>query len=151
MSDLDSETRQLLRCDWFSSVQELADLGLQKMTWLDPGNLNPHWSYVEFCCCYPMEGQLADAHEDGWLTDEEVHLLRTLNGAISAHSSPTGDNYDHQAILQDPAWLAVVALAERTRQRLLAIVENEDERSALSDRPDFAVPSGGERPKPPPP
>ncbi len=150
MSDLDPETKRRLRCHWFSSVQELADLDLRRTTWLDRQNSNPHWSYVEFCCSYPMEDQLVDAHEQGWLTDEEVRLLSTLNEAISAHSSPTGNNYDHEAILQDPAWLAVVELAQRTQQRLLEIVKNDDERSALSDRPDLAVLMDGERAKQPP-
>ncbi len=150
MSDPDPEIQRYLRCHWFSGVQELADLDLQKITWLDRQNSNPHWSYVEFCCSYPMEDQLAEAHAHRWLTDEEVHLLRTLNEAISAHSSPTGNDYDHEAILQDPAWLEVVELAKRTQQRLLAIVENEDERAALRDRPDLAVLMDGERAKQPP-
>jgi hypothetical protein len=53
MSTDSSNTRDILREQWWGSLSEIADLALQRRTWLDPKNGNPHWSYVEFGYSYP--------------------------------------------------------------------------------------------------
>jgi hypothetical protein len=97
---------------------------------------SPHWSYVEFCCCFPSDDQLKFALDRGHLSEAEFDLLATLGRAITQHEPPQGNHYDHFAILADPAWQAVVAKAEKTLQELLLIVSDPTERSYLiGDQP----------------
>jgi hypothetical protein len=104
---------------------------LQRRTWLDLTNTNPHWSYVEFTCSYPDENQLASARAGDWLPEREFELLHSLGDTIDSYSAPGGDNYNHEAILSDPAWHTLVEAAERTRQQLLAVIVDIDERRSL--------------------
>jgi len=128
---LDPEVERQLRLNWLGCVNEVADLGLQRRSWLDPLVRNPHWSYVEFCESYPQPDQLESARGEGWLAQAEYDILAELGCAISAHKSPGGKDYDHAMILSDPAWQAVVAAAEQAKQRLLAVVTDDDGRRAL--------------------
>jgi hypothetical protein len=134
MKYVDETVARRLRCNWFASVQEISDLSLQRRTWLDPKNLNPHWSYVEFVCSYPDDSQLGGAHSEGWLTKSEFDILIELRRMLGAHSAPGGDDYDHAAILNDPAWRQVVEAAEQARQQLLSAITNHDERQMLLGR-----------------
>jgi hypothetical protein len=131
MSDSDDAVARQLRRSWFSSVQQVSDLALQRRTWLDPTNRNPHWSYVEFASSYPDSSQLAGAYADGWLTAGEFGILSELRRAIDAHSAPKGNNYDLAAILEDPAWHVVVEVAERARLQLLTTITDHSERQML--------------------
>jgi hypothetical protein len=120
-----------LRRDWFLGVYELSDIDLQRRTWLDPANANPHWSYVEFVEKYPDREQLAYALKQGWLTAAEFELLSELRRILEDHTPPGGGYYDHDAILADPAWHSVVETAERVRQQLLATTADRQERDML--------------------
>jgi hypothetical protein len=133
MGRLGPEVERRLRLGWFGSVNEIADLGLQRRKWLDRAVRNPHWSYVEFCESFPKPDQLKSAHEEGWLKETEYEILSELERAIDAYTSPGGKDYDHAAILADPAWRAVVAAAERAKQRLLMVVTDDDGRRILSE------------------
>jgi hypothetical protein len=134
ISEIDEpdEVAARLRAMWFASVAEIADIDLQRRRWLDPTNTNPHWSYVEFCCTYPDSDQLTDARARGWLAARQFDILSDLLHTILNHSAPGGDDYDNAAVLADPAWLEVVARAQRAREELLSTVTNEAERNALS-------------------
>jgi hypothetical protein len=125
------ETQSTLRRQWFSSVKEISDIELQRRTWLDPTNRNPHWSYIEFCCSYPAADQLHDGRHKGYLRADEFELLQELRDALTAHKAPGGNDYDNAVVLNDPAWLSVVVLAKHTRQKLLAVVDDPIEREAL--------------------
>lgn len=120
-----------LRGCWFSSVQEISDLDLQRRQWLDPANSNPHWSYIEFVESYPSSGQHRDALTRGWLSEHEFNVLSDLRQRLSEHSAPQGDDYENAAVLNDPAWHAVVASAQRTIQEILPTVTDESERRKL--------------------
>ena len=126
----DPDTEQARRW-WFTRVNELSDLDLQRRTWLDKKNTNPHWSYVEFIETYPKDDQLGHALTEGWLAPDEFRILRGLGHVLSTHSPPGGDYYDSAAVLEDSAWLGVVAAAERAKQQLLAITADPQERKAL--------------------
>jgi hypothetical protein len=91
----------------------------------------PHCSYVEFCCTFPSSDQLQDALRQEGLSQTEYGLLRALDNAIIEHEPPNGDEYDHLAILADPAWQAVVVKAEVTRKELLLLVKDPIEHSYL--------------------
>jgi hypothetical protein len=120
-----------LRCWWFCQVNELSDIELQRRTWLDTTNTNPHWSYIEFVESYPREDQLSDALKHGWLIADEFETLRELGRILAAHTAPGGNDYDPQAVLDDPAWRAVVEAAERAKQRLLSMTTAQQEREML--------------------
>ena len=124
-----------LRKWWFCRVHELADIELQRRTWLDPANLNPHWSYIEFVESYPASDQLQEALNRGWLTREEFDLLDELGALVFSHQAPGGDDYDNAAVLADPAWQAVVNAAAKAQQRLLSMTEDRGERATLSGKP----------------
>lgn len=120
-----------LRTWWFASVTEISDIALQRRTWLDMTNSNPHWSFIEFVCSYPDLDQLSQARQEGWLSTAEFKILEDLRGTIDAYSPPKGDNYDNAAVLNDPSWHAVVAAAEHAKQQLLSLTGDRREREAL--------------------
>jgi hypothetical protein len=120
-----------LRRIWFLSVYELSNIDLQRRTWLDHTNTNPHWSYVEFIEVYPDREQLSDALQHGWLSQREFEVLSELRKLLEAHTPPSRDYYDHDAILADPAWQAIVDAAERARQHLLTMTTDRQERNML--------------------
>ncbi len=127
----DEVVARRLRCYWFSSLREISDLALQRRRWLDPANRNPHWSYIEFVCSYPDHDQLADAHARGWLTAAEFRIMSEFLQTLSAHSAPTGDDHDNAAVLDDPAWHAVVTAAQLARQELISVVTDDIARQTL--------------------
>ncbi|MDI4664949.1 hypothetical protein K9U40_11500 [Xanthobacter autotrophicus] len=129
-----SEERALLRKLIFQSVNELADLPLQRRTWLNPPTPSPHWSYVEFCCSYPDLDQLTFDRDHNIISADEFEALIPLCDAIIAHDPPGSRPCDHVAILNDPAWHEVITLAERVRQRLIVLVSAPEERQCLLDR-----------------
>ena len=120
-----------LRRLWFGSVYEIADVEYQRRTWLTPPDSSPHWSYVEFCCSYPDASQLQFARDRGHLSAKEFELLAALDEALVSHKAPGGNDYAHRTILEDPAWHAVVAIAEGIRQQLLTLTVDPMERRYL--------------------
>jgi hypothetical protein len=121
-----------LRGWWFSLISEISDAGLQRRTWLDRANTNPHWSYIEFVSSYPDHSQILHAREHGWLTVEEFEILNELRTVLDAYSPPENDHYNNAAILDDPAWHSVVEAAHRAKRQLLSIATDQREREALS-------------------
>jgi hypothetical protein len=112
------ETGKILRAQWLGALDEIADLELQRRTWLDPANRNPHWSYIEFVCRYPDADQLKDGQRQGWLSPAEAKILLEFGQVLIAHKSPTGDDYDNEAIVDDPAWHKVVRAAQVAQQQI---------------------------------
>jgi hypothetical protein len=106
---------------WFEALREIADLDLQRQRWLDPANSNPHWSYVEFVCKYPDSDQLMDGSRRNYLSPAEATVLQEFGEMLYAHKSPNGNNYNHEAILNDPAWQEVVRAAGAALKRLEAL------------------------------
>jgi hypothetical protein len=129
LSGIISEDLANLRRRWFGSVYEIADMEYQRRTWLTPPNNSPHWSYVEFCCSYPDASQLQSARDHGYLSAKEFELLTTLHEALISHGAT--DDYDNPAILEDPAWHAVVAKAQNIRKQLLTLTVDPIEQSYL--------------------
>lgn len=125
------------RLRWLSSIHHFADREIQQTRWLDPAETNPHFSYVECMCVYFDDVMLgndnayADLVQRGWLSDQEVGSVREFHQAASKHESPSGDDWDAAAILADPKWQSVVALAERAQQKLSPLLTNQTERDAL--------------------
>jgi hypothetical protein len=111
----------------------IADLDHQRRTWLNPPTPSPHWSFVEFRECFPKVDQLDDAKRRGFLSDAEHAIMTGVHDALSPQSykPPGGKEYDHEAILADPAWRAVAAKADAARRRLLELTDDLRERRSL--------------------
>jgi hypothetical protein len=90
-----------LRCTWRQSwlgcLQDFADADLQRRTWLDPHNQNPHWSYIEFMCSYfddTLHGEgYGWAIGEGLVTKDEADAVAALHHLLTTHEAPGGDEY----------------------------------------------------------
>lgn len=112
---------------------------MQRATWLNPQNCNPHYTFVEFAECYFDDLAITDAEggyrariADGLLTADEAEAVEAFHGLFDRYKSPDGDDYNHEAILNDPAWHDVVAAAQSAKCALLAIIGDLDERQLLT-------------------
>jgi len=45
--------KELWRDRWLSCINELTSIELQRKSWLDKSNTNPHWTFVEFIVLAP--------------------------------------------------------------------------------------------------
>lgn len=130
-TDADQLVAGQLRTGWLSQVYQISDIELQRRTWLDLTNRNPHWSYIEFVGSYPDDDQLSFAREQGWLNEREFNILSRFRRILIAYSPPEGNCYDNAAVLADPGWQLVVEAAGRARQELLSITTDRLEREML--------------------
>ncbi len=114
------------RLQWLACLQDFADLDLQFRMWLDPSNTNPHWSYVEFMCKYFDDtlhsSDYSWALREGLVTQAEVDVVASLHVLLVAHQSPSGNDLDNLAVLDDPAWRAITTEAATIQVRLLALL-----------------------------
>ena len=128
-----ADTKGIVRRQWLASVDEIADIALQRRTWLDPNNANPHWSYLEFVCSYPDGEQLRSGRDRHFLSAEEFEAFDKLRVALDAYTAPNGDNYDHGVILADPGWHEVVATALDVKRCLLLLLRDPVKRRCLNE------------------
>ena len=132
-----SEYRATWRGDWLSSIQELADLAMQRATWLNPQCENRHYSFVEYVECYftdlllrEEEGGYPARLADNLLSPEEAAAASQLHIVFSNYRPPT-DRFDHRAILEDPEWLCVVEAAQAAQALLATMIARPEERERL--------------------
>lgn len=118
-----------LRRRWFNCVYQIADIELQRRTWLNPPNGSPLWSYVEFCEEYPQIELLEFARDRGHLSAKEFELISSVRKVIDSHKAT--DDWDQAAILVDPSWHAVAAKADQVRQQLLKLTDDVVEQRYL--------------------
>ena len=112
MSD-DAIRRKNWRRNWLDAIAYFKDVKTQQRRWLDPTQINPHWSFVEIMCGYFDDCSL-DLGYQFWidknhLTVQEAAAVYCFHSLASAYKAPNGDDYDHKAILADPKWHAVCA------------------------------------------
>ncbi len=103
------------RREWLYCLGRFADLPAQQAQWLDPQEANPHHTFVELLCSYfddllGGEPDYSMVLAEGLVTPPEAEAVAHFHDCVSDYHSPAGD-YDHRAILQDPAWHAVVDAA----------------------------------------
>jgi len=136
----DHETRRYWRLRWLSSIQEYSDDHTQHRLWLDTTNINPHWTFFELNSCYFDDLNLGDgggyswAVDDGLVSSQEALALGDFHAAAAAYRSPT-DDFDHPTILADQKWHEVVAKARWVQHMLLDLINDEEERDALTKQP----------------
>ena len=143
------------RRNWLGSIQEFADLDTQQRLWLDPNISNPHYTWVEYICCYfdglavfddpaALGDGYAVAREQGLITADEAAAVEPFHAILNAYEAPGKDDYDHQAILADPKWREVVAAANSAQSALIPLIHDPDERRALTETSIYAVRAGAE-------
>lgn len=123
---MEPEVRENWRRSWFGCLKHFADLQSQKEHWLDPDDKNPHWSFVEIICEYFDDCSLSSGYEDfvasGVVSEAERDLIQPWHDLLESYKHPTGDDYDYEAVLNDPAWNQLCLGADHIRRELLAIV-----------------------------
>ena len=133
----DTEFRASWRASWLSSIQELADMGMQRSTWLNPQSGNRHYSFVEYVESYFSD--LALSKDDGGyprriadnlLSQEEAAAVSHFHVLFDSYK-PRTDRFDHQDILEDPNWHRVVEAAQAAQARLATMIDHPEERESL--------------------
>ena len=132
----EAELRQRWRINWLTSIAEFSDFELQQKSWFGGSEYNsPYWSFVEWMCRYFDDFGMSAGTEsfisEGFMNEQEAEIIRDFHVAAAAYKAPKNDDYDHKAILADPAWRHVVALADTARTRLMDVIKDPSERAAL--------------------
>jgi len=126
------------RLRWLTAIQAFADVHTQQTRWLDPSEENPHFSFIECMCVYfddvlwGEDDPYGRRVEAGILTDIEAAAVVEFHALADQYKSPTGDDWDVHAILNDPAWQQVVVTAQHAQCRLLAVLTNVAEIDAAT-------------------
>ena len=116
-----------------SSINELTSIDLQRKSWLDKHQTNPHWSFVEFMCSY-FDDLLCDfpySHyiEIGWVSPKEYEILSHWHQALDTYQAPNNDDNDRVAILEDKKWLEIVRSGEKAKEKLANLLSNEEQQA----------------------
>ncbi len=125
---------------WVHCIKELTSLELQKSSWLDLDSSNPHWSYTEFMCSY-FDDLVIDYNykyqlEKGWILLEELDIIKDWHEALDKYNPPKNNPYDHESILKDKNWLAILELGVTAKSNLAEIL-SEKERMILTGQEYF--------------
>jgi hypothetical protein len=129
------EMRKAWRGNWLSCLREFADAESQRRTWLDPNNRNLHYSYVEFMCSYFDDILRGDGYHwaiaEGLVTAEESSIVAPLHRLLEQHEAPGKNDYDNEAILNDPAWADITDTAKQVASQLAPVLTDQSERDVL--------------------
>lgn len=140
-----AELRTVWRGNWLAAIHELADLHMQRATWLNPANRNPHYSFIEYVEVYFDDLALTEDHggyaariAEGLLSADEAAVVRQLHSLFDQYKPPGGD-FDHGAILDDPSWHRIVEAAKEAQHRLAGIITEPGEQARLLQTSAYAV------------
>ena len=115
--------RELWRNRWLGSINELTALRLQRESWLDKENLNPHWSFIEFMCSYfddlGIDNNYVDQLKNGWISRNEFEIIRRWHGLVDKYNSPNKDDYNHKSIIEDENWLLIIEEGKKAIDELV--------------------------------
>ena len=110
------------RESWLGCINELTSLNLQEKSWLDRSHSNPHRSFAEFMCSYFDDLAIDDNYryplENGWVTRKEFEIIKDWHKALDEYHSPKNDDYDNEAILNDPRWIEILQTGVNARNKL---------------------------------
>ncbi len=127
---MNDEQKQLWRNRWLSCINELTSLDLQRKSWLDKSNTNPHWTFVEFMCCYfddlGFENNYDNEIADGWISEREFESIKVWHELLGKYDSPTKDDYDVEAILADEEWQMIVEKGRNAKIELSRLLSKEE-------------------------
>ena len=68
------------------------------------------------------------------VTPEEATIVAPLHRLLEAYEAPGKNNYDNEAILNDPAWIGITDTAKRVVSLLATTLMLESERDVLSGK-----------------
>lgn len=125
---------------WLRSVNELTSLELQRKSWLDKTHTNPHWSFIEFMCCYFDDLVIDDKYkyqlDKGWISNLEYELIEDWHIELDNYNAPNNDDYDNEAILNDPKWLEILEIGIKAKIELAKTLD-KTERDFLTKEADY--------------
>ena len=135
--EYNAELKLNWRPRWLSSINELTDLELQKISWLDAKVENPHWTYVEFMCSYlndlGLENNYKDPLERKLITTEELQIIMEWHKKLTEYEAPNKEHYNHTEILNDSKWTEILKLGLNSRLKLADII-CEEEKKILTEK-----------------
>ncbi len=124
---------------WLGCINELTSLELQKKSWLDRTHTNPHWSFVEFMSSYFDDLAIDDNYkyplDNSLVTRQEYEIIKDWDEALDKYDSPKNDDYDNEAILNDPKWLDILQTGVNSKIKLAEQL-SETEKQFLTDEID---------------
>jgi hypothetical protein len=127
---MNDEQKQLWRNRWLNCINELTSLDLQRKSWLDKSNTNPHWTFVEFMCSYfddlGFEKNYENEIADGWISESEFESIRIWHKLLDKYDSPSNDDYDVEAILADKEWQMIVEKGKNAKIELSRLLRKEE-------------------------
>jgi len=135
----EEEQRRRWRWQWLTAIGAFANAEVQRDRWTDPNERNPYFSFVECMCSYfddalmSDEGAFERRMKAGHLSSEEAAVTVEFHAAAGAYGPPHDDDWAIKAILADPAWQKVVALAQEAQCRLLPLLSDQGDRAALTE------------------
>lgn len=132
--------KNLWRARWLGCINQLTSFDLQNKSWLDKTHSNPHWSFVEFMCSYFDDLAIDENYkyqlDQGWVTKKEFKLIEDWHIALDKYNSPKNDDYDNEAVLNDPKWIELLKNGVKARNKLAKTL-NETERHFLTEEIDY--------------
>lgn len=113
---------------------------LQRKSWLDKSNTNPHWSFEEFMCSYfddlEVDNNYKDLLNKGWISKSEFEIIQSWHGLLDKYDSPNNEDYDVEAILADKKWQLIVKEGEKAKRELSRLL-SKDENQTLNEEIDY--------------
>lgn len=129
--------KKLWRDRWLSCINELTSFELQRKSWVDKSNTNPHWSFVEFMCSYFDDLGIDNNYEfqlkKDWITKKELDSIAAWHELLDKYKSPKKDDYDVEAILTDKKWLMIIEEGEKAKNELSGNISDEENRTLLEE------------------
>ena len=115
-----------MRLQLLESLFELSSIHLQTACWANPSSSNPHYSFIEFVASSPVNTveALTFQKQSGVVTDAEYETLVLLAQALTSYAPPNGDWHSEVAVLQDPSWRRVTAVAAEAMEKFLLLSFN---------------------------
>jgi hypothetical protein len=114
--------RELWRNRWLSCLNELTSLKLQRESWLDKTNSNPHWSFVEFMCSYFDDLGIDNNYEyqlkKEWISKKEFETIKQWHELLDKYNSPKNDDYNHKSIIDDIEWKLIIQKGQKAIKEL---------------------------------
>ncbi len=122
---------------WLHCINEITSLDLQKKSWLDNSHTNPHWSFKEFMCCYFDDLANDDNYktqlEEGWVSKQEFEVIKPWHEKLNNYGSPSNDDFDHEAILNDPKWLEILEIGKIVKNNLARILSKKERKFLIEE------------------
>jgi len=130
-------TKEVFRERWLDCINELTSLELQKKSWLNINNTNPHWSFVEFYSSYFDNLFTGYDYEEyihqNWLTKQEFEIIKDWHEALHKYDSPSNKDWDVEAILNDAKWLEIVKMGEKAKNKLATVLDEKEKKYLLEE------------------